>query len=344
MENKDHYNRILDRTRQRNIPFKVFWELTYGCNLNCRHCYIRPYPEREELNQEEIKRALTQIYDRGALFITFSGGEVLTRNDFFEIAGHARGLGLAIRIFTNGTMVNAQIADRIKELNPLSVEISLYAMRATIHDAITRQRGSFAKTVSAIKLLKAKDLEVVIKFPLMETNFAEFEHIKEFANRLNSRFVFDLNIIPREDGDRSPLALRLSEGHLREFFCEVDAAKYWAKREVGDEEPVCDAGLNSLCVSPYGEVFPCVGARLKMGNLRENNINEIWDSGGFERFRLLNTFSNLGECRECDLLSFCRRCPGVARLEDGDLQGKSGAACRITKLQYSLLKGGIAVG
>ncbi|MFZ5801219.1 MAG: radical SAM protein [Candidatus Omnitrophota bacterium] len=338
MEGQDYYQEILNKTVDKNIPFKVFWELTYSCNLNCQHCYVRPYPKREELNQEEIKRALKQLYEMGALFITFSGGEVLTRPDFFAIASYARSLGLAVRILTNATLIDAGVTETILELHPLSVEISLYAMRPAIHDAITRHAGSFVKTVSAIKLLKEKGLEVVIKSPLMESNIAEFAALKDFASRLSCRWVFDLNIIPRQDGDSFPLRYRLGEERLREFFVSVGAGRYWGKREIQDAEPVCDAGLNSLCVSPYGEVFPCVGARIKMGALRENSIKEIWQNRAFEEFCGQNRFSRLHECRQCHLLAYCRRCPGVAHLEDGDFRGRSTAACRITRLQYSLFK------
>lgn len=338
MESKDYYAKILDKTVERNIPFKVFWELTYNCNLRCKHCYISPKPKRGELDLDEIKTIIDEIYSLGALFITFSGGEVLTRGDFFKVAEYARKKGFAIRIFTNGTLITPSLADRIKELAPLSVEISLYGMNPSAHDAVTKLKGSFDRTISAITLLKERDLEIVIKSPLMKDNFSEFNDLKAFTNQIDARFVFDLNLIPKEDGNKSPLAFRLNDSDLRDFFSSIDPAKYWKKREIQANEPICNAGLNSLSISPYGDVYPCVGIKKGMGSLRENSVEEIWNSPEFREFRSINKFSNLKKCLGCGLLSYCKRCPGVARLEDGDFFGPATSACRITKLQHSFIK------
>ncbi|MCK5553272.1 MAG: radical SAM protein, partial [Deltaproteobacteria bacterium] len=115
------YTRIIKKTMDRLIPFTVHWELTYHCNLRCPHCYVAPQKSRKELSFQQISGILDLLKESGTLYVIFSGGEILTRKDFFRIAGYARKNGFALKLLTNGTLINERVADRIRDLNPLSV-------------------------------------------------------------------------------------------------------------------------------------------------------------------------------------------------------------------------------
>ncbi|UCG54887.1 MAG: radical SAM protein, partial [Dehalococcoidia bacterium] len=93
-------NAIYTYTAREAIPLNVLFELTYRCNVHCSHCYV---VDRSgvELSFNEIASILRQLADDGCLFLTLTGGEVLLRNDFLEIARYARGLGFALKVFTN---------------------------------------------------------------------------------------------------------------------------------------------------------------------------------------------------------------------------------------------------
>ena len=86
----DCYDSILEKAAKKTIPLFALWELTYECNLRCRHCYVIKEPRKEELSCSEIKSVIDQLASLGCLYIVFTGGEVLTRLDFFEIAKYAR--------------------------------------------------------------------------------------------------------------------------------------------------------------------------------------------------------------------------------------------------------------
>ncbi len=104
----------------------------------------------------EVRGLLDALAEEGCLVLTLSGGEVLLRRDFFEVAGAARERGFAPRIFTNGTLVDEARADRLAALEPVVVEMSLLGAAPETHDAITLKRGSFARTVRAAELLGAR--------------------------------------------------------------------------------------------------------------------------------------------------------------------------------------------
>ena len=49
----DHYQRIYRKTMDNFICFFAQWELTYKCNLRCRHCYAIGEENREEFSFEK---------------------------------------------------------------------------------------------------------------------------------------------------------------------------------------------------------------------------------------------------------------------------------------------------
>ena len=130
----DYQNELLRKTAEECQLLSVHWELTYRCNCRCTHCYVvKPGDEGfqsrgAELSTAEAKSVIDQLTALNVLNIGFSGGEVLCRSDFFEIAQYARKNRFAIRIFTNGTLIDAEVADRIAELFPVSVEMSVYGI------------------------------------------------------------------------------------------------------------------------------------------------------------------------------------------------------------------------
>ncbi|HHN45889.1 MAG TPA: hypothetical protein ENN09_00470, partial [Planctomycetes bacterium] len=53
-------------------PLKALYEITYRCNLRCRHCYIDRSSLADEAPFGEIVDALRRA---GVLFVVVSGGE-----------------------------------------------------------------------------------------------------------------------------------------------------------------------------------------------------------------------------------------------------------------------------
>lgn len=325
----DPYERIVKKTLDKFIPFKVDWEITYRCNLNCAHCYQTGPSSDKELTTKEIYSVLDELADLCCLYMTFTGGEILLREDFFDIAKYARKKEFAIRLFTNGTLIDKETADKIKELNPLSVEISLYGTDPLVHENITKNPGSYKKTINAFDLLRKRNINTVVKCTVMKDNVSEFDKLKDFAQSIGSRFIFSLTIIPKINGSKEILEFRLNQDQLKELFCLEDwMIEGITKGGVHSYKPLCSAGINSLYISPYGEVFPCVVLREHCENLKELPLREIWKSLFFKKIRRIE-FEDLKKCSGCDLSYYCDRCAGLALLETGDLLGPSINDCTL---------------
>jgi radical SAM protein with 4Fe4S-binding SPASM domain len=306
----------VERARAAVVPLHVLLELTYRCNVRCVHCYLAG--REEEMSLAELTGLLDELAEEGCLVLTLSGGEVLLRRDFFAIAGAARARGFGLRIFTNGTLVDEPTADRLAALEPIVVEMSLLGATPQTHDAITLKRGSFARTVRAARLLGARAVRVKLKTTLMRPNVAEAAEMATLAEGLGAQHQVSFVVMPKRDGDPSPLALQVGDRALRRHLArrerELDEAP--VPRAVGDDG-LCSAGRAACSISPAGDVYPCVLLPLKAGSVRERPFGAIWrEAPQLHLMRELIARHKIG-CNNCDDEGHFF-CPALNMLQSGD--------------------------
>ncbi|MBI1847744.1 MAG: radical SAM protein [Candidatus Rokubacteria bacterium] len=327
-----HVGDLVDVSARRNIPLTALVEVTYRCNLACVHCYLhegpadRPRPPRGELTLEEIQRILGELAEAGTLFVTFTGGEVFLRRDFLDMVAHARELGLCVFVFTAGTLMTERDAERLAALAPFAVEMSVYSRDPAVHDAVTKIPGSHGRTLRALRMLKARGVQTVIKTPLMSVNAGEYAGLVALAAELGAEYGFDPMLTPRRDGDLAPLAFRLSAEALAEVARDPvvgDALRVGGalNADACGDEGICASGRRTCRISPYGEVFGCGVSRTPVGNLREQRFRDVWERAPhLGRLRAL-TIKDLRAARPDDPLSGGYRCSALAEIEDGDFLG-----------------------
>lgn len=315
------------------VPLSVHFDLTYRCNERCEHCYLE-HDDRGEMTFDEVCGVLRELEQAGVFFLTLSGGEPLVRSDCFEVIEVARTLRFNVKLKTNAILIKEKEAKRLRDLGVEQVQISVYSHRAEVHDGITKVRGSLARTLASIRLLRAQGLKVTIANVLMKANVQDSTGVQALARELNAHYTLDPTITPMIDGDRSVLRYRLSANELPAVFQNRDL--------VGDPEtfcapppPVddevreglpCSAGHTSCYISPYGDLYPCVQFPLACGNLRRQPFLEIWRSSTqLQEVRSIRG-KDLSTCPSCAHLGTCTRCPGLAFME-GNMRGPSSADC-----------------
>jgi radical SAM protein with 4Fe4S-binding SPASM domain len=332
----------------RRIPLDGTIETTYRCNLNCVHCYVNePAGSREErereLSLERLKQLIDEIVAEGTLFVLFTGGEVLLRPDFPELYLYARGKGLLVTIFTNGTLVTERIADLFAEARPEKVEISLYGMTRETYDRVTRVPGSFDKCIEGIRRLVERRIPLTLKTMALAWNHHEIEAMDAYAKSLGLVFRFDSSLNPRVDcganrnselqlDPERAIALDLGSPErmqdLREF-CERFARP---DREHGTEQVYsCGAGQSSFTVDPHGRLQMCQLSRKSFHDLKRGRFADGWH-GLFPMLRS-RTWQKNETCRKCSLISLCASCPGAAEMETGDIEGVVPAFCELAHLR-----------
>ena len=159
--------------RRRDDPVKpvVIWNLTRTCNLRCRHCYTTsadvPFPG--ELSHDQAMSVLGDLKAFGIPALILSGGEPLSRFDFFPLAERAKELGFRhLSLSTNGTKL-AENIDRIADLGFDYVGISLDGIGA-MNDWFRGVDGAFADALAGVRACKAKGVKVGLRFTITEDN------------------------------------------------------------------------------------------------------------------------------------------------------------------------------
>jgi radical SAM protein with 4Fe4S-binding SPASM domain len=322
-----------ERALALGVPLAIHLDVTYRCNERCVHCYL-DHDDHGEMTTAEIKDVLQQLAEAGTFFLTFSGGEVLMRQDFFELLEYARSLRFNVRIKTNGVMIRKREARRMLELGVEQVQISIYSHRPEVHDAITKLPGSLKRSVEAVRFLKSQGLKVTIANVLMTVNSGDHAGVRGLARDLGVTYTLDPTITPKMDGDTSILSLRIPGTELNAVFRNQDLVgnveEFCAPPPPPGEDIMegypCSAGHTAAYITPYGDVFPCVQFPLPSGNVRQQKFIDIWrDSPELNEVRSIHA-KDLPVCSTCSHVGTCTRCPGLAYME-GSMRGPSTADC-----------------
>lgn len=108
----------------------VIWNLTRRCNLHCLHCYSQSQDRAyaDELTTDEGKRLIADLAAYKIPMLILSGGDPLFREDLYTLAEHAKDLGLRCALSTNGTLINAAAAKRLRRIGITYVGVSWMAL------------------------------------------------------------------------------------------------------------------------------------------------------------------------------------------------------------------------
>ncbi|MBC7130362.1 radical SAM protein, partial [Candidatus Bathyarchaeota archaeon] len=180
-------------------PFLIVWDFTYKCNLQCKHCYEEAGSGRlPELSTDEAKQAietLSRIAGVGLPALSFSGGEPLARQDFFELAAYAKKHIPYISMASNGTLITKDMAKKIKDAGVDYVEISIDGASPSVHDEFRGIPGAFERAIQGVKNCIEEGIDTSIATVIHRDNLAETEKIIQLAKELGVRFIH-FNYIP----------------------------------------------------------------------------------------------------------------------------------------------------
>ena len=161
----------------------VIWNLIRRCNLTCKHCYAlsadHDYPG--ELTNAEVNAVMDDLKAFGVPVLILSGGEPLLRPDLFEIAARAKALKFYVGLSTNGTLIDAPMADRVTAQGFDYVGISLDGLRAT-HDKFRRKQGAFDASLGAVRLLRERGVKVGLRYTMTDMNAADLPDLMQLMH------------------------------------------------------------------------------------------------------------------------------------------------------------------
>ena len=321
----------------------VIWNLVRRCNLLCKHCYsISGDVDFDgELSTAEVVRVLGDLKAARVPAVILSGGEPLLRPDIYEIADHAKGLGLSVSLSSNGALIDDTHADRIAAARFDYVGVSLDGIGAT-HDRFRGRPGCFDASMAGIRRLHARGVKVGLRFTMTSDNEAEFDDLVALARREDASKFYLSHLVYSGRGNKNRLSdsehattrktmLRLIDeawadvqaGSEREWVTgnnDADGAFLWMwvrERFPGKADHMRAklaqwggnaSGVNVANIDNLGHVHPDTFWWDKsIGNVRERPFADIWADTSDPLMAGLKARPRKisGRCGECALFDMC---------------------------------------
>jgi AdoMet-dependent heme synthase len=316
-------------------PMLVYWEMTQACALACRHCRAEAVstPHPEELNHAESMALLQQIasFDTKPHLI-LTGGDPMQRADLYEIIDEARRLGLTVSVTPAATAdLTVEVLSKLKSHGIDSLGLSLDGSSAQRHEAIRGVAGCFDWTVNAIRNAAQLGFPIQVNTLVSQETAEDLPAIYELLKTQNimrwSLFYLiavgrgkELQPVTPERGEElmhwtyklaeeapfqiktteAPSYRRVALNHMREAGrtgAEIERTPVYRGFGIRD-------GHGIMFVSNQGDVYPAGFLPLASGNVRVNNLVDIYrDSPLFKALHNPSMFK--GKCGECEYRTLC---------------------------------------
>lgn len=347
---------LIARAAALRRPVSGSLELTPLCNMNCRMCYVRLSPRQARAagalrTGQQWAELAHPMARAGVLFLLLTGGEPLLVPGFKELYLALKAEGMVLTLNTNGTLLDEQWADFFARHKPRRVNITLYGADDAAYETLCRCPGGFEKALAAVRLLRARGVDVKLNGSVTPENVGEMDRLYAIARQLDVPMHMDAYMMPGGPGRRNPAeGVRLAPAqaaaarlHALEAETDPAALDAWAEEMLARAEhpghwpdtPLCQGGATSFNISWQGMLRPCVASTAPTAPVFEQGFEAAWQavSEAVPRLQRVNE-----ACTRCRLRPLCNTCAAAARLETGRFDGLPDYICQSAEEFLRLLK------
>lgn len=338
----------LPPTKARKMPGPVvIWNLIRRCNLQCKHCYSTSLDIdfKDELSTEQIKATIDDLKVAQVPVLILSGGEPLLRPDIFEITAYAKAKGFYVALSTNGTLINEDNIQQIKDADYQYVGISVDGLEE-FHDEFRRQKGSFKISMNAIRLCQEAGIKIGMRLCLTRENFKDLPAMLDLMEeyKVDKFYLSHLNYSGRGKRNAENDAMfkmtkdamemlferaytHISQGIETDFVTGNNDADgpfllQWAQKRFGDKYPQRvenlkqrlinwggnASGVNVANIDNTGTIHPdTYWWNHPIGNVKEQKFSDIWRKTQDELMKgfRMSPRPVKGRCAACQYLNIC---------------------------------------
>lgn len=239
-----------------------------------------------------------------------------------------------MRIFTNGIVINEEIADRLAKLCPYVIEISIHGSNVQTAEALNQVPDSHKRVLTALQLLQERNLRAFLKCVVTKLVENELEEIKAIGDRFGYPVFFDPILTPSDDAENHPLELKASDAAIRRLFESEELNVGNSPFERTPEQFNCSVATGTVNIDPFGYVNPCIQWRQNVGNIRSQSLKHIWDhSQELESIRMLNRKLPMILKDRVSDSQFCSHCPGLSLVRYGDPEHPEEQHLKVAKIR-----------
>ena len=308
-------------------PTEVHLVLSRRCAAGCTGCYVDATPRGPALSLEDARAILDELAAMGVFHVALGGGEALELDYLFEVAAHARAVGITPNLTTSGLGLGPAEAERCRVFGQINVSVD------GVGEGYRRARGfdGFARAERALRLLRAVKEEVGVNCVVSRSSFDGLNEVARLVRKLRLNELELLRFKPVGRGARLdeeltadqgkriyPLARRLMLRHrIRvKLDCSFAPMVFWhrpsARAAAFWGVQGCVAGDVLAAVAPEGHLMGCSFAGPPEADARvPGAVRAAWPAG-FSSFRGFVQAAP-EPCASCEYLRLCRGgCRAVA--------------------------------
>lgn len=319
----------------------LFWECTLRCNMSCRHCgsdcKVQPsVPDMPAADFLKVIDTITPHVDTHKVFIIFTGGEALLRDDLEEVGLELYRCGYPWGLVTNGFLLDEKRLESLLASGMHSITVSLDGFEEQ-HNWIRRHPQSFEKATAAIRLLtQQKDILWDVVTCVNPRNYPHLSEFKDYlvslgvpAWRLFSIFPMGraagnpelqftdeqfCDLLDFIVGTRRAVSAKDTRPLLADtarrvptidvsYACEGFLGEY--EQKVRDHFFYCRSGVEVASIRCDGGISGCTSVRSHMdqGNIYRDNFWDVWQN----RFQVMRdrSWAKKGQCASCKVWRYC---------------------------------------
>jgi radical SAM protein with 4Fe4S-binding SPASM domain len=314
-----------------NKLLRIGLGLTKVCNLSCVYCFSAAGRERdEELCISDYTTILQQAKSMGAKTVVIVGeGEPFLFSDFRELLYLCNRLNMVPVVFTNGTQIDAGMVDVLYEVGA-SLIVKVNSLDSDVHDGLVGYPGSHRKVMDVLSTLllkgfaRSEPTRLAIETVIVQDNIKSIEDLWQYCRR---NHIFPYFETLRRCGRANRVSnLVVAADILKQTFVRL---QQWDDAQYGvqwDAHPPyiafsCQQHYFSCFVRANGDVTPCSGIPIVVGNVLHQSLQEILNKPLFVRLRSMQSHIQ-GRCSRCEYRERCYGCRANALADKGNLFGE----------------------
>lgn len=265
-------------------PAFMMISITDNCNLNCQGCWVTINNQSKGMDMETLENIIVSSKKKGSYFFGLLGGEPLMYPYLMEVI--ERHPDCYFQMFTNGTLLTDEVAQKLRKLGNVSPLISVEGLQ-DVSDIRRGANNVYGRTMTGIEASTKNRLFTGVATSVCKSNFKDLVS-EEFVNSCIKKGIHYLWFyIYRPVGERPNTDLALSEKEileLRQFMVDVRVKAplmiidtYWDEKG----QALCPGAIGlSHHINPYGDIEFCppiqfagetVGDGSDIANIIENS-------------------------------------------------------------------------
>ncbi|UCG12599.1 MAG: radical SAM protein, partial [Deltaproteobacteria bacterium] len=243
------------RAESQTFPLKqLYFYLTEGCNLRCRHCWLAPKYQNGDrsfpaLDLTLFRSILQQAKVLGLLGVKLTGGEPLLHPQIPAILELISTEDLSLTVETNGILCTPELANKMAACKNPFVSVSLDGADHDTHEWVRGVAGCFDSALEAIRNLANADCRPQVIMSIMRRNKDQLQDVVRLAERLGAGSVKFNVVQPMSRGEKIHES---GEGLTVEEFVELGR---WVENTLSTETHLRLYFDHPLAFRPLGKMF-----------------------------------------------------------------------------------------